>query len=107
MTFSVVAAVLGWVGAVSLLVANWLVSTRRVTGHSVTFQCLNLVGAVGLCLAAVAGGVWSAAALNTIAAAIAVSVLGRYALGHRRREADPEAVDDGGTTVTTKVASST
>ncbi len=94
MTFSVVAAVLGWVGAVSLLTANWLVSTRRITGHSVPFQCLNLLGAVGLCIAAVAGGVWSAAALNTIAAAIAVSVLGRYLL-HRGAPAAAEPNDEG------------
>jgi hypothetical protein len=85
MTFSfpMVAAVLGWVGAVSLLAANWLVSTRRITGHSTRFQCLNLLGAVGLCLAAIAGGVWSAAVLNTIAAAIAIGVLGRHVVRGR------------------------
>ncbi len=74
-TFAGVAAVLGWIGTFMLLLAYWLVSNDRVSGHSVPYQALNIGGSVGLGLAAVAGRVWSAATLNTIWALIGVAVL--------------------------------
>lgn len=40
--------VLGWTGAVAVLVAYFLVTTVRVNGASYTFQGLNLYGALGL-----------------------------------------------------------
>ncbi len=81
MTFEQVAAGLGWLGAVALLGGYWAVSTRRVPADGVVFQGLNLFGAGGLGVAAVAGRVWSAAALNAVWVVIGTAILAR----HRRR----------------------
>lgn len=40
--------ILGWGGTVCVLLAYYLVSTKRVTGQSRKFQVLNLCGAIGL-----------------------------------------------------------
>lgn len=40
--------VIGWSGAVLVLCAYFLVSTRRLLGDSPLFQWLNLAGGVGL-----------------------------------------------------------
>lgn len=36
--------ILGWLGVFLLLLAFWLVSTRRAKGDSVLYQVLNLIG---------------------------------------------------------------
>ncbi|MBK6870482.1 MAG: hypothetical protein IPJ14_11425 [Kineosporiaceae bacterium] len=82
MTFDAFAAVVGWIGTGMLLLAYWLVSTERVTGHSPVYQLLNIAGSIGLGLAAVAGGVWSSVALNAIWGVIGAVALVR-ALHHR------------------------
>ncbi len=84
MNFGTLAAVLGWIGAVLLIVAYWLVSTRRVHGSGVVFQTLNICGSTGLGAAAVSGGVWSAVTLNGIWVAIGVVVLARRLTGEPR-----------------------
>ncbi len=38
--------IVGWIGAIALLVAYALVSARRVKGDSTSYQSLNLVGSV-------------------------------------------------------------
>ena len=40
--------VIGWAGAAALLAAYGLVSAKRLDGDSMTFQLLNLVGAIFL-----------------------------------------------------------
>jgi hypothetical protein len=84
LTFDGVAAVLGWAGTFMLLLAYWLVSNDRVTGDSVPYQVLNIAGSIGLGVAAVAGGVWSAATLNAIWGLIGLAVLVKV-WGARRR----------------------
>ncbi len=36
----------GWIGAIMILLAYFLVSTRRVHGASVRYQALNVVGSI-------------------------------------------------------------
>jgi len=88
LTFHAVAAVLGWAGTFMLLLAYWLVSNEKVHGESVSYQVLNIGGSVGLGVAAVSGGVWSAATLNTIWGLIGVGVLLKVWFGRRRRRTD-------------------
>ncbi len=71
------AAIAGWVGAVLLLGAYLLVSTRRMAGDGIWFQSLNIAGSLGLGIAAVAGGVWSSAALNALWVTVGLWVLTR------------------------------
>jgi uncharacterized membrane protein YccC len=87
MTFDGVAAVLGWIGTTLLLLAYWLVSTKRVSGDGAHYQVLNIGGSVGLGVASVAGGVWSSVALNLIWGCIGVVVL--VNLWRRRRDRRP------------------
>jgi hypothetical protein len=82
MSFAGLAAVLGWLGALALLVGYWAVSTNRIRADGAPFQGLNVFGSGGLGVAAVAGRVWSAAALNLVWVVIGVVILGRLA---RRR----------------------
>ncbi len=42
--------ILGWIGAIALLVAYALISARRVEGDSTGYQLLNLVGSILLML---------------------------------------------------------
>ena len=38
--------VLGWIGAIEVIIAYVLVSTNKMTGESVIYQLLNLTGAI-------------------------------------------------------------
>ena len=84
MSFGVFAAVVGWVGTFLLLLAYVLVSMRRLDGDGPAFQLLNVSGSVGLGVAAVAGGVWSAATLNALWVAVGLVILARRALRRGR-----------------------
>jgi hypothetical protein len=84
LSFTVFAAVVGWTGTCLLLAAYVLVSLRRLDGDGVAFQLLNVTGSTGLGIAAVAGGVWSAATLNALWVAIGLVVLARKGLRRGR-----------------------
>jgi len=87
-TFELIAAVLGWSGTVSLLLAYGLVSAGRLSGKGVAFQLLNVYGSSGLGVAAVEGEVWSAATLNAVWVSIGLVTLA-MSLRHRRRDEIP------------------
>jgi hypothetical protein len=70
------ADVVGWLGAASLLAAYALLSTGRI-GPGWTYQLLNLAGSIGLAVNAVTHGAWPSAALNVIWLVIAVVALRR------------------------------
>jgi hypothetical protein len=85
----ILAMIAGWIGALLLLTAYFLVSIRRLAGNGVLFQLLNIAGSVGLAAAAIAGGVWPSVALNVVWIGIGVVILLRHAI--RRRVATPKA----------------
>jgi hypothetical protein len=74
---TVLVAVAGWVGAVLVLVAYVLLSTRRIDGHSTTYHVMNLLGAA--CIAANSGwnGAIPSAVVNVIWIGIAIYALSR------------------------------
>jgi hypothetical protein len=72
----VIVEIIGWVGAGSLLLAYGLLSAKRI-GAGVTYQLLNLAGAVGLAVNAVAHGAWPSACLNLIWLVIGLVALRR------------------------------
>ena len=78
----------GWAGAAALLLAYGLVSSGRLSGRSVGFQLLNLLGAVGLLANGIWHGAWPSAALNAIWLVIGVHALVRLR-GARQAEPDP------------------
>ncbi|HZV07245.1 MAG TPA: hypothetical protein VE999_19335 [Gemmataceae bacterium] len=62
---------IGWSGAILLLIAYALVSVKYVGGTSVGYQLLNIVGAVLLIVNSSYYGAYPSAILNLIWAAIA------------------------------------
>lgn len=69
--------VVGGIGTVLVLLAYFLVSSRRIASESRAFQGLNLVGAILLALYSWAMLAWSSVALNAIWAVIALIALWR------------------------------
>jgi O-antigen/teichoic acid export membrane protein len=63
---------IGWSGAILLLIAYALVSGKYVGGTSVGYQLLNIVGAVFLIVNSSYYGAYPSAILNLIWAAIAL-----------------------------------
>ena len=72
--------VVGWCGALVVLLAYALVSIRRVEGDSVLFQVLNISGAALLLANTFYWGAYPSAFVNTIWIGI-----GGYALYRRQR----------------------
>jgi hypothetical protein len=70
----------GWLGAAALLVAYAMVSSRRLEGHSVVFQFLNVGGSLLLAANTIFYGSYPSTFVNLIWAAIAV-----FAIANRRR----------------------
>jgi hypothetical protein len=62
----------GWLGAAALLVAYAMVSSRRLEGHSVSFQLLNIGGSLLLAANTIFYGSYPSTFVNLIWAAIAV-----------------------------------
>ena len=73
------ANILGWAGAIAVILAYFLVSTGRFSADSPTFQGLNLIGAGFLGLNALHYRSWPLVALNVAWAGIAAfAILGAW-----------------------------
>ncbi len=70
----------GWLGAVLLLAAYGLVSTKRLEGNSYRFQALNLIGGALLGINAGYHGALPSFVVNVI-----WIIIGVAAILHRRR----------------------
>jgi hypothetical protein len=62
----------GWLGATALLIAYAMVSSRRLEGHSVSFQLLNVSGSLLLATNTIFYGAYPSTFVNLIWAGIAV-----------------------------------
>lgn len=69
---------LGWIGAISILIAYHLVSTSRVSGISVGYQALNVVGSLLLIL-----NTWYYGAFPSLGVNVVWVGIGLYALAIR------------------------
>ena len=75
--------ILGWAGALAVLLAYGLVSAHRVTSGSSSYQLLNIGGAVGLVINSSWNGAIPSAVVNLIWIGIGVYAL--IARTRRRR----------------------
>lgn len=75
MTTQLFIDIIGWAGALALLVAYALVSMKRLEGNAASYQWLNLIG--GACLVANTAyyGAFPSTFLNLVWAAVAVATL--------------------------------
>lgn len=71
--------VIGWAAALLILASYLLVSLGRLSGTSVTFQWMNVVGAAGFILNSGWHGALPSAVLNIAWAAIGIVTLVRLA----------------------------
>ena len=76
----------GWLGTILIVSAYFLLSRKKITGQSKTYQFLNLVGAVTLGIAVFHQGAWSALALNVVWATIAIVTLVKVRQNSRKGE---------------------
>lgn len=77
MTSTLMIDALGWVGAVALLMAYGMVSRGRVTGRSVTYQVLNVIGSILLIINTLYYGAYPSTFVNVIWIGIAAYTLVR------------------------------
>lgn len=63
---------IGWIGTFLIVLAYFLVSTKRVSGTSKTYQLINLFGAIGVGANVVYQKAWPSVALQIIWAVIAI-----------------------------------
>ena len=73
----------GWIGAVLVLGAYLLVSTKRLAGDSALFQWMNMIGAAGLTLVSAWHAAWPAAWLDGAWAIVGLVAL--IGIARRRR----------------------
>ena len=58
--------VVGWTGALLILLAYLLISAGKLTGQSPLYQWMNIVGAAGFVINGWWHGAWPSAALNVL-----------------------------------------
>ncbi|PYL26751.1 MAG: hypothetical protein DMF37_00915 [Verrucomicrobia bacterium] len=75
---------IGWVGAVALLIAYALVSSKKLEGDSTAFQLLNISGSILLAANTIFYGSYPSTFVNLIWAGIAV-----FSITARRRLSSP------------------
>lgn len=66
------ANILGWYGAVAILVAYALVSFSFISANSMLFQIINLTGAVGIIVISLYKKVYQSVVLNVVWTIIAL-----------------------------------
>jgi hypothetical protein len=76
--------IVGWAGAVLVLAAYGLVSTKRLDGDSIAYQMLNVAGAAGMLINTYVRGALPSAALNVIWIGVGIYVLARIILRKRQ-----------------------
>ena len=65
----------GWIGTLLIVSAYFLVSYKKISPSSRTYQVLNLVGAIGVGINVLYQQAWPALALQVAWAVIAISIL--------------------------------
>jgi hypothetical protein len=69
--------VVGWSGALLILIAYALLSTGRLEGRSRPYNGINSVGSLGFVINSGWNGAWPSAALNLVWMGIGVATLAR------------------------------
>ena len=75
MNTNILIDLIGWLGASLILVAYYLISSKKTSSDSKAYQMLNLIGAIALIINTYAKGAIPPAVLNLIWAIIALKSL--------------------------------
>jgi hypothetical protein len=68
-------SILGWIGGILVILAYFLLATKKLKSHSITYNVLNLVGALAFIISAFAVKFWPSVAINVIWVGIAVYLI--------------------------------
>ena len=85
MTLKVLIDIEGWIGAAVILIAYFLISTKRLTGDSLAYQTMNLAGGLLLILNTIYYGAYPSSGVNLVWAGIAVYAIGKKRIAIRNR----------------------
>ncbi|GII90094.1 CBU_0592 family membrane protein [Sinosporangium siamense] len=69
--------IIGWVGAGLMLIAYGLVSASKLRGDGLTYQTMNLIGAVALMINTAYLSAWPSATLNLVWMGIGAVTVGK------------------------------
>jgi hypothetical protein len=83
MPYDLLSDVVGWIGAVLLLGAYALVSTRKLDGDSIPYQLLNLLGSAFLIANSFHYGAYPSVGVNLIWIGIAAFAIFRARSGNK------------------------
>ncbi|WP_309602402.1 hypothetical protein [Sphingomonas sp.] len=75
MTLALFMEIVGWIGAVLILAGYGLLTAGKVTAKSISYQLMNVVGALGFIANSAWNGAWPSAVLNIIWVGIGVVAL--------------------------------
>jgi Trk-type K+ transport system membrane component len=94
-TITLLIAVIGWIGAVNVLVAYLLLLRRRTRADGHLYLSLNFLGSACLAVSTSVAHAWSSAAVNLIWLAIGVAPLVRAWVNVQSRRQCPGTAGDG------------
>jgi hypothetical protein len=72
---NILPTIAGWIGMIMILLAYYLVSTKKATGESNLYQSLNFIGAICLIYNTFIQQAWPIMVLNIVWVIIAVKTL--------------------------------
>jgi len=72
---NIIIETIGWLGMGLILIAYWLISSRRTEAKSILYQTLNLIGAIGIVINAFYHKTFPPLGLNAVWAIIALWAL--------------------------------
>lgn len=75
MDFMLLSNIVGWIGTLLIVLAYYLVSSKKVSGDSKVYQLMNFVGALGIIVNTLVQKAWPAMTLNIVWAIIAIKTL--------------------------------
>lgn len=73
----------GWIGAICVLGAYVLLTTKRVSGDTVTFQLMNVIGSAGFIINTAWHGAIPSMVLNIVWCGVGIVALARIVLASR------------------------
>lgn len=75
--------IIGWIGGVEVLIAYFLISTKKVDQKSVLYHLLNLTGALLLIVNTIIKGAFPSAFVNIVWVGIAAYSIYKYSINKK------------------------
>ncbi|HTY44147.1 MAG TPA: hypothetical protein VMC80_02805 [Patescibacteria group bacterium] len=70
-------SIAGWIGGILLILAYFLLATKKIKSHSISYNLLNAFGGLGLIVSTFATKSWPSFALNIAWVGIAIFTISK------------------------------